>query len=166
MRAVRFLVSKQWIITGTDDLMVRVYNYNTMEKVFGFEAHKDFIRSIIIHPVEAYMITSSDDSLIKIWNYEKDFSLVRVLEEHKHFVFCLCFNPRDLTKFASGGMDKTVKIWNITTEGKANMTLSGHKSAVTSIDFYRGDRPHLISGSDDCTVKVWDYQTKQCLNTL
>ena len=78
----------------------------------------------------------------------------------------ICFNPRDLTKFASGSMDKSIKLWNITSEGKANMTLTGHKSGVNCLDFYKGDRPHIASGSDDRTIKIWDYQTKQCLHTL
>lgn len=88
------------------------------------------------------------------------------MEEHKHFVLTLAFNPKDLTKFASGSMDKTVKIWNLTTDGKANMTISGHKSSVNTIDFYKGDRPHFATGSDDKTIKIWDYQTKQCLTTI
>ena len=78
----------------------------------------------------------------------------------------LTLNPKDLTKFASGSMDKTIKIWNLTSEGKANMTLTGHKAGVNCLDFFKGDRPHIVSGSDDRTIKIWDYQTKQCLNTL
>lgn len=78
----------------------------------------------------------------------------------------LAFNPKDLTKFASGSMDKTIKIWNLKSDGKANMTLSGHKSGVNCLDFHHGDRPHIVSGSDDRTIKIWDYQTKQCLKTI
>jgi coatomer subunit beta' len=137
-----------------------------MEKVKTVEAHADFIRAIIVHPTEPYVITSSDDAKIKIWNYEKDFYLVRTLDEHKHFVMALAFNPKDLTKFGSTSMDKTIKIWNLTTEGKANFTLQGHKGSVNTIDFYKGDKPHLVTGSDDHTIKIWDYQTRQCLNTL
>lgn len=78
----------------------------------------------------------------------------------------LAFNPKDLTKFASGSMDKTIKIWNLKSDGKANLTLSGHKSGVNCVNFHHGDKPHIVSGSDDRTIKIWDYQTKQCLGTL
>ena len=47
MRAVRtakFVARKQWIVTGSDDMYIRVYNYNTMDKVKAFEAHTDYIR--------------------------------------------------------------------------------------------------------------------------
>ena len=33
VRAGKFVARKQWIIVGSDDMQIRVYNYNTMEKV-------------------------------------------------------------------------------------------------------------------------------------
>ena len=42
---------------------VRVYNYNTLEKVHTFEAHSDYIRSIVVHPTHPYILTCSG----KIW---------------------------------------------------------------------------------------------------
>lgn len=44
VRTCKFIARKQWIITGADDMYIRVYNYNTMEKVVTFEAHQDYIR--------------------------------------------------------------------------------------------------------------------------
>lgn len=44
VRSAKFVVRKQWIITGADDMLIRVYNYNTMDKVKVFEAHTDYIR--------------------------------------------------------------------------------------------------------------------------
>jgi coatomer subunit beta' len=44
VRAARFVPRKQWIICGADDMHVRVYNYNTMDKIRTFEAHTDYIR--------------------------------------------------------------------------------------------------------------------------
>lgn len=33
VRAGKFVPRKQWIVAGSDDMQIRVYNYNTMEKV-------------------------------------------------------------------------------------------------------------------------------------
>lgn len=44
VRTARFVPRKQWVVCGADDMMVRVYNYNTMDKVKQFEAHSDYIR--------------------------------------------------------------------------------------------------------------------------
>ena len=44
MRTSKFIPRKQWVVCGADDMFVRVYNYNTMDKVKQFEAHTDYIR--------------------------------------------------------------------------------------------------------------------------
>jgi WD40 repeat protein len=36
VRTAKFVPRKQWIVAGADDMMVRVYNYNTMDKVRGW----------------------------------------------------------------------------------------------------------------------------------
>ena len=46
VRTAKFIARKQWIVTGSDDMLIRVYNYNTMDKVKVFEAHTDYIRSV------------------------------------------------------------------------------------------------------------------------
>jgi hypothetical protein len=45
VRAAKFVARKQWMVCGADDMQLRVYNYNTMDKVKAFEAHTDYIRS-------------------------------------------------------------------------------------------------------------------------
>ena len=35
------------MVCGADDMQIRVYNYNTMDKVKAFEAHTDYIRSAL-----------------------------------------------------------------------------------------------------------------------
>ena len=42
-----------------DDMHLRVYNYNTLERVNQFEAHSDYLRSIAIHPTHPYILSSS-----------------------------------------------------------------------------------------------------------
>ena len=42
---------------------VRVFNYNTLERVHQFEAHSDYLRSIAVHPTQPYVLTSSGMSL-------------------------------------------------------------------------------------------------------
>jgi hypothetical protein len=41
VRTAKFVPRKQWILVGADDMMVRVYNYNTMDKVRPARARTD-----------------------------------------------------------------------------------------------------------------------------
>jgi coatomer subunit beta' len=78
VRAAKFIPRKSWVITGSDDMQLRVFNYNTLEKVIAFEAHSDYIRSIAVHPTQPFVLTSSDDMLIKLWDWEKAWRNVMV----------------------------------------------------------------------------------------
>ena len=46
VRAAKFVARKQWVVCGADDMLIRVFNYNTMDKVKVFEAHNDYIRLV------------------------------------------------------------------------------------------------------------------------
>ena len=151
---------------GSDDMFVRVYNYNTTELVKAFEAHSDYIRCVSVHPTQPYVLTSSDDMLIKLWDWDKAWTCVSVFEGHSHYVMQCSFNPKDTNTFASASLDRTVKVWSIGSP-TPNFTLEGHEKGVNCVEYFAGgDRPYLISGADDKLVKIWDYQTKTCVQTL
>ena len=67
VRTAKFIMRKQWFICASDDMHLRVFNYNTMEKVKAFEAHTDYIRFLEIHPSKPFVISSSDDMSMKLW---------------------------------------------------------------------------------------------------
>lgn len=167
VRTGRFIARKNWIVVGADDFQIRVYNYNTGEKVAQFEAHPDYIRSIAVHPSRPYVLTSSDDYTIKLWNWDNNWKLEQVFEGHQHYIMSIAFNPKDANTFASACLDKTVKIWSLGSK-TPNFTLSAPESkGFNYVDYYpHGDKPYLLTSSDDKSIKIWDYQTKACVATL
>lgn len=116
---------------GSDDFQVRVYNYNTSEKITSFEAHPDYIRAIVVHPTQPFVLTASDDMTIKLWDWDKNWKCVQVYEGHSHYVMGMAINPKDTNTFASACLDRTVKIWSFGS-GHANYTLEAHETKVSS----------------------------------
>jgi coatomer subunit beta' len=166
VRTGKFVAKKNWIILGSDDLQLRVFNYNTKEKVTSFEAHTDYVRQIAIHPSLSLFLTCADDMLIKLWDWDKSFKCVMQFEGHMHYVMHVVFNPKDSNTFASASLDKTVKIWG-TSASNCNFTLEGHEKGVNYVDYYHGsDKPLIVSAADDKLIKIWDYQNKSCIRTL
>ncbi len=92
------------------DMRIRVFNYNTMEKVKEFEAHTDYIRCLAVHPTLPLLLSSSDDMFIKLWDWEKNWDCLQVFDGHTHYVMQVEFNPKDTDTFASGSLDRTVKV--------------------------------------------------------
>lgn len=166
VRTAKFIPRKNWIITGADDLIVRVYNYNTLEKVTQFEAHADYVRSFAIHPSRPYVLSCSDDMTVKLWDWERQWRCITTFEGHVHYVMAVVINPKDSNTFATASLDRTIKVWSLASP-TANYTLEGHEKGVNCIDYYGGaERPYLVSGADDFTVRIWDYQTKSCLRVM
>jgi coatomer subunit beta' len=130
-------------------MQLRVFNYNTFEKVAAFEAHTDYIRCVAVHPSRPFVISSSDDMTIKLWDWEKGWKNTMVFEGHSHYVMMVAFNPKDSNTFASASLDRTVKVWNLSSTSP-NYTLEGHEKGVNCVEYYHGgDKPYLISGADD-----------------
>ncbi|XP_022033682.1 coatomer subunit beta'-1 isoform X1 [Helianthus annuus] len=166
VRSAKFVARKQWVVAGADDMFIRVYNYNTMDKVKVYEAHTDYIRCVAVHPTLPYILSCSDDMLIKLWDWEKSWYCTQIFEGHSHYVMQVTINPKDTNTFASASLDRTIKIWNLGSPDP-NFTLDAHLKGVNCVDYFTGgDKPYLITGSDDHTAKVWDYQTKTCVQTL
>eukprot|EP01006_Ploeotia_vitrea_P033564 TRINITY_DN65575_c6_g1_i3.p1 TRINITY_DN65575_c6_g1~~TRINITY_DN65575_c6_g1_i3.p1 ORF type:complete len:947 (-),score=143.24 TRINITY_DN65575_c6_g1_i3:108-2906(-) len=170
VRCVKFIARQSWFICGSDDMCLRVFNFNTMEKVACFEAHQDYIRGIAVHDSLPYVLSCSDDMTVKLWDWSKGWqnqkSIKQVFEGHTHYVMGVVFNPKDPNTFATASLDRTIKVWNLSSV-VPNFTLEGHEKGINCVEYYPGpDKPYLISGSDDRTVRIWDYQTKTCIQTL
>ena len=116
---------KIWFDTGSDDFQLRVFNYNTHEKVAAFEAHPDYIRCLTVHPTASIVLTESDDMTIKAWDWDKAWKNIQVsarisvskilftklyeqtYEGHTHYIMNLAFNPKDANTFMSACLDRT-----------------------------------------------------------
>ena len=110
VRSAKFIPRKQWVVAGADDMFIRVYNYNTMDKIKVFEAHTDYIRCVAVHPNLPYVLSSSDDMLIKLWDWDKGWVCTQIFEGHSHYVMQVTFNPKDTNTFASASLDRTIKV--------------------------------------------------------
>lgn len=122
---------------------IRIFNYNTLERVHQFEAHSDYLRSIAVHPTQPYLLTSSDDMMIKLWDWDNKWANKQVFEGmfsfiqldyyifvgHTHYVMQLVINPKDNNTFATASLDRTVKVWQFGST-QPNFTLEGHEKGV------------------------------------
>ncbi|KAJ9559503.1 hypothetical protein OSB04_004663 [Centaurea solstitialis] len=166
VRTAKFIAHKEWIVVGTDDGFIRVYNFNTTEIVVELKAHTDYIRSVVVHPSRSYILSSSDDKLIKLWDWENNWECVQTFQGHDHYVMQVAFNPTDSNIFASVSLDNTIKTWNIG-DSSPRSSIEGHLKGLNSVEFFNtNEKLYLITGSDDNTIKVWDYETETCAQTL
>ncbi|OIW15850.1 hypothetical protein TanjilG_04385 [Lupinus angustifolius] len=166
VRSAKFITREKWVIAATDDKIIHVYNYEKMEKIIEFEGHKDYIRSLVVHPSLPYVLSASDDQVIKLWDWSNDWASHRTFEGHSHYVMQVAINPKDLDTFVSASLDGTLKIWSLDSSAPI-FTLDGHSKGVNSVDYFiTNDKTYILSGSDDYTTKVWDYDSRSSVQTL
>ena len=108
VRVAKFISRKQWIVCGADDFTLRVFNYNTTEKLRTVEAHGDYIRGLAVHPTLSLVLSCSDDMAVRLWDWDKHWALVQTFEGHSHYVMSVVFNPKDANTFATASLDRTV----------------------------------------------------------
>jgi len=63
VRCAKFVMRKQWIVTASDDMSIRVLNHNTLEKLQKMEAA--YILHLSVHPTMSYLLSTSDNMTIR-----------------------------------------------------------------------------------------------------
>ena len=59
-------------------MLIRIFNYNTLEKVHSIEAHTGYIRSLAVHPTQPLLLSCGDDMVIKLWNWDNKWECAKV----------------------------------------------------------------------------------------
>lgn len=174
VRVGKFLAHKNWVIVGSDDSLIRIFNYNSGKKICQLEGHTDYIRDIEVHPTRPLFLSCSDDQTIRQWSYSstaasEDFvQQQRCHEGHEHFVMSITINPKDPNSFASCSLDRTIKTWSLSMSSPLQTIQNAHEKGCNWITYYNGspDKAYLLSAGDDALIKVWDSQNKSLIKTL
>ncbi len=141
-----------------DDMQIRVFNYNTLERVHMFEAHSDYIRCIAVHPTQPYILTSSGtilNLLYFVWHHclqdSSDLSSTFVLK-CMHFFLCVCTYA--LVCFFFYADDMLIKLWDWEKKWSCSQVFEGHTHYVMQIVINPKDNNQFASASLDRTIKV------------
>lgn len=84
-------------VSPQDDMLIRVFNYNTLGKVHMFEAHHDYIRCIAVHPTQPYILTCSGrEELHALYTHTQTMFLFKTLSSLncKSLFLCVCVSRR------------------------------------------------------------------------
>jgi WD40 repeat protein len=63
----------QWVASGDSDGCITIYTYaeNMLTEVTKFQAHKDGIRALAVHPTLPYLLSSPECNLIRLWDWDQ-----------------------------------------------------------------------------------------------
>ncbi|KAJ3200265.1 hypothetical protein HDU82_009040, partial [Entophlyctis luteolus] len=139
----------KWIVSGSYDSTIKVWDAASGALVRTLEGHTNFVNSVAVSRDGKWIVSGSVDSTVNVWDAASG-ALVRTLEGHTDPVVSVAVS-QDGKWIVSGSIDRTVKVWD-TTNGALLRTLEGHTNAVKSVAVSR-DGKWIVSGSIDRTVK-------------
>lgn len=167
--------SGRWILTASDDGLVKIWNSSTGDVAATLVGHEDRVRHATFSKDGTHVLTSSNDRTARIWKLNEtvqadgtrtvDAEVTQIFRGHEWAVLSSEFS--DDGKFViTASEDNTARIWDAAT-GKELSVLAGHTARVTSVSFAPGENPlRAITASQDGTVKLWDTKENKEILTL
>ncbi|KAI1355974.1 hypothetical protein F5Y01DRAFT_325067 [Xylaria sp. FL0043] len=152
VRCVSFSQNGTYLATGSEDGMIRLWNFRTglMRQIFS--GHQAAIYSLAFAPNGEKIVSGSGDRTVKVWDVETSTCIFALNTEDG--ISSVAISKKHI---ASGSLDGSVKIWDSITGDLLSHLQEphGHQDPVFSITISPDGRT-LISGSLDKTIKMWD----------
>ncbi|KAI1472782.1 WD40 repeat-like protein [Daldinia caldariorum] len=180
------------IITGSDDMLIHVYDTKTGKLRRRLEGHEGGVWALQYEG--NFLVSGSTDRSVRVWDIEKGLC-TQVFYGHTSTVRCLqILMPTDTGKvengqavmmppkplIITGSRDSQLRVWRLPEAGSkryiqtgppANDTdcpyfiriLQGHTHSVRAIAAHADT---LVSGSYDNTVRVWRISTGETVHVL
>ncbi|KAI1407722.1 WD40 repeat-like protein [Hypoxylon sp. FL1857] len=180
------------IITGSDDMLIHVYDTKTGKLRRRLEGHEGGVWALQYEG--NFLVSGSTDRSVRVWDIEKGLC-TQVFYGHTSTVRCLqILMPTDTGKvengqsvmmppkplIITGSRDSQLRVWRLPESGSRRYiqtgppandtdcpyfirTLQGHSHSVRAIAAHADT---LVSGSYDNTVRVWRISTGETVHVL
>lgn len=158
----------KWILSGSRDHTVRLWDATTLECVAVGKGHTDPVSSVAFGRKAKTNIfaSASQDRTLKAWNIDAtgdSVSVTGTTRAHDKDINTVDISPNEKL-IATGSQDKTIKLWNSSTLKQVGV-LNGHRRGVWHVRFSPVDQC-LASASSDNTIRIWSISNFNCLKTL
>jgi len=159
IRSTIFSNDGKWLLTGSADRNVRIYDPRTGALIRTLPRFDDSVRSIALSPDKKSLAIASWDKTVRLWSFKTDSAKILPTGAKEEFE-AVAISPDGKT-LAAGGRSKSIYVFDLP-EGGLRHTLPGHANTVTHLAFPR-DSKTLVSYGIDNEVRVWDPNTGKAL---
>lgn len=152
----------KYVISGSFDELVRVWDIKTGKCVTIMEGHNGFVWDIAISLDGKIALSGSSDKSVRFWDI-KTGECVRILREHDWSVRAVAISPDGKTAISAS--DKLVMIWDLE-KGMPMGTSTSQRDIVSDIILTPNGKKAVTRGVQDNTIRIWELENGKCLKTL
>ncbi|WFD32308.1 hypothetical protein MSPP1_003353 [Malassezia sp. CBS 17886] len=146
---------ERYLVSGSADTTLAVWNTATGEKVRRWRGHKGIVNSVACarSGPRALVASASDDGHVLLWDLEER----RPVDawDFRFPVTAVEFSA-DASQLFVGGIDNAVHVMDIASK-QEHYALRGHADTIASLALSPSGT-HLLSSSLDDTVRIWDVR--------
>lgn len=143
----------QYILTGSQDRTIRLYNPTTRHLIQSYNAHGYEVLDLAVSDDNVRFASVGGDKTVFLWDVATATTLRR-FSGHAGRINACAFGGEGDAVIVSGSFDGTVKVWDgKSRDSRPIMTFSEAKDAVSSVAVRGGE---IFAGSVDGRVRVYD----------
>lgn len=113
INSVRFSRQGTRLISGSDDMAIKIWDTNTGLDCMHIYGHKKKVWAVVFSPDERTIIFGSEDKTIRVWD-ATDGTLIGTLVDHKSGINAVVLLPNN-TLLASSSFDDEGRLWDAKT---------------------------------------------------
>lgn len=102
----------EFLVTGSRDRSVRVWNVKTGSCVLTFRDHENWVRATLFHPGGHCIVSAAEDRTIRAFDLAEGRCTRTVSDAHAHFLTCMALH-RTGGLLLTGGVDKEIRSWGV-----------------------------------------------------
>ncbi len=160
--AVAFPPSGDFLATGHDDHVVRLWDLPHEQMIREFRGHDLAVSALAFSPDGARLATAGEDKVIHLWDVATG-RRVGSLVGHTDRIPALAWRP-DGRRIVSAGWDTTARVWNVDT-CEPIILLNSHAAQVHTLAFSPDGR-RLACADSANAIHIWDTDRNRTVAVL
>ena len=105
----------RWIVSGSDDNSVHVWDASTGVELMELKGHTNYVFSVAVSSDSKWIVSGSLDNSVRVWDVSTGLELEK-LKGHTGYVISVAFS-NDGRQIVSGSSDGSVRVWDVSMIG-------------------------------------------------